>query len=85
MADSVIRSRIDPAMKAEAVRIFKTMGLTMSEAIRLFLHQTVAHKALPFQIRIPNEETVAAMQKARGGKGLTPVTLDRLAREWEED
>ncbi len=84
MADSVIRSRIDPIVKAEAARIFKDMGLTMSDAIRLFLHQTVTERALPFPVRLPNEETKAAIEEARKGDGLALVSLDGLKREWEE-
>jgi hypothetical protein len=36
MADSVIRSRIDPKIKDEANRVLRSMGLNMSDAIRLF-------------------------------------------------
>lgn len=46
------------------------MGLSMSDAIRLFLNQSVARKGLPFEIKAPNEETIRAMEAAVKGEGL---------------
>ncbi len=83
MADSIVRSRIDPAIKNEAAKIFKTMGLTMSDAIRLFFHQVIAKNALPFSIEAPNSVTLAAMEAARRGEGLETVTLDQLDQDWK--
>lgn len=84
MADSVIRSRIDSSLKEEASHLFSSMGLTMSEAIRLFLVQTVVQGGLPFQVKAPNAETRAAMQESLAGKA-EPVSLDQLADEWSEE
>lgn len=83
MADSVIRSRVDPKLKAEASQVFGSMGLTMSEAIRLFLVQAVSQKALPFAVMIPNTATQAAIREAMRGD-VEEVTLEQMAREWEE-
>ena len=38
MTDCIVRSRIDPHIKAEAIKLFEGMGLTISDAIRLFLY-----------------------------------------------
>lgn len=84
MSACVIRSRIDPAVKGEASRLFHEMGLTMSDAIRLFLYQVVAEKALPFSVKAPNAVTVAAMEAADRGEGLEEVTLDDIAKQWDE-
>jgi len=46
------------------------MGLTTSEATRLFLHGVVLHKGLPFDLRLPNEETATAIQEAKEGKNV---------------
>ena len=53
MSETVIRSRIDSAIKEEAQALLACFGLNMSEAIRLFLHQVVLEKGLPFQIKLP--------------------------------
>ncbi len=53
MSETVIRSRIDNAIKEEAQALLACFGLNMSEAIRLFLHQVVLEKGLPFQVKLP--------------------------------
>ncbi len=55
MTDTVIRSRIEASIKIEAQMLFDGMGLSMSEAIRLFLHQVVAEKGLPFPVKLSKE------------------------------
>jgi DNA-damage-inducible protein J len=60
-----VRSRIDPQLKESASDILVQCGLDISTAIRLFLQNVVAYKGIPFDIRVPNAETVAAMQEAR--------------------
>jgi DNA-damage-inducible protein J len=57
------------ATKEKAKSILKELGIPVSTAHELFYRQIVAHKGLPFDVRIPNQETVQAMQDARDGKG----------------
>jgi len=85
MADSIIRSRIDPVVKEEANQILKSMGMTLSDGIRLFLYQVIANKALPFIIKAPNKVTQEAMTAARNGKGLERVSLEELSDEWADE
>ena len=60
----MVHARIDPQLKKSAERIFTRIGISTTEAIRLFLKQVELHKGLPFAVSIPNEETVAAMREA---------------------
>ena len=60
---AVINVRVTPETKKEVERIFAELGLTTSEAVNLFLRQVVLHRGLPFDVRIPNEETIAAMKE----------------------
>lgn len=53
MPETVIRSRIDSNIKLEAQVLLERFGLTMSDAIRLFLHQVVIEKGIPFEIKLP--------------------------------
>ncbi len=85
MADSIVRSRIDPAVKDEANQILKSMGLSLSDGIRLFLYQVIAYEALPFVIKSPNKVTREAMTAARNGKGLERVSLKKLSEEWDAE
>lgn len=84
MSDDVIRSRIDPAIKAQAAEVFKTMGLTISEAIRLFIYQSVAEKCIPFSINIPNAKTKSILAKANRGQQLEKTSLEQLSQDWDE-
>lgn len=80
MADSVVRSRIDPKLKAQAEKILKASGITLSQGVRLFLFQVIAEKALPFKAKTPNEKTRAAMAAARKGK-VEITSLEAFKRE----
>lgn len=60
-----IRSRIEPDLKEKSVEVLASLGLDLSDAIRLFLRKVVDEKGLPFAVRQPNATTVAAMVEAR--------------------
>ncbi len=83
--ETTIRSRIDPVIKRKAERVLKSMGLSMSEAIRLFLHQVVIEKALPLAVKAPNARTVAAMKAVDKDEGLSKVTIDQLEQMKETE
>ena len=84
MTDCVIRSRIDPLIKAKADKLFKHMGLTLSEAIRLFLYQSVAEKRIPFNIETPNATTRMALEQAENGENISATSLEKLSQEWDD-
>lgn len=58
MSETVVRSRIDSSIKLEAQALLERFGLTMSDAIRLFLHQVVIEKGLPFEVKLPKAEAL---------------------------
>jgi DNA-damage-inducible protein J len=66
--DTVVRARIDGHVKEEATSILNKMGLSVSDAIRMLLIRVAREKALPFDVRVPNAETAAAIDEARRGK-----------------
>lgn len=82
MNDTIIRSRIDPAIKEEASRLLRRMGLSMNDAIRLFLHQVITDKGLPFEVTAPNETTVAAVRAVERGE-VERTSRKGIARDWE--
>jgi len=61
---TMVHARIDPRLKESAERVFSKIGISTTEAIRLFLKQVELHKGLPFPIAIPNAQTTAAMREA---------------------
>lgn len=61
---TMVHVRVDENVKAQAAETLASMGLTVSDAIRVFLTRVVADKELPFALRVPNAETRAAMAEA---------------------
>ena len=71
------RSLIDPQIKKEAEAILKELGLSVSKSFELYYRQIIAHRVLPFELQIPNEKTMKAIENSRQGKGKTyPSTQD---------
>ena len=67
MATTPTQVRIDADVKAKATSLFATLGLDMSSAVNLFLHQCVLRGGLPFAVEVPqySEQTLEAMAEAR--------------------
>ena len=68
MPNQLVQARIDREVKEEAATVLAAMGLTVSDAVRLLLTRVAREKALPFAPLVPNDETIAAMKEARGGR-----------------
>jgi DNA-damage-inducible protein J len=68
-----IRARVEPELKEDVIDILQTLGLSLTEAITLFFKLIKLNRGLPFEVKIPNEETLAAMEDAR---------LERNLEEW---
>ena len=64
-ANALVQTRIDSTIKDEAATVLATMGLTVSDAVRVFLTRVVAEQQLPFALKAPNADTRAAMKEAR--------------------
>jgi DNA-damage-inducible protein J len=63
-ATAMIHVRLDENIKTQAAETLAAMGLSVSDAVRVFLTRVAAEKQLPFALRVPNAETIAAMQEA---------------------
>ncbi len=64
-ATSMVHVRVDDDVKHEATDALAKMGLSLSEAVRVFLKRIAAEQALPFALKVPNAVTRAAMEEAR--------------------
>lgn len=64
---ALISVRVDKELKDKAQVVFSRCGLSMGDAITLFLNQIVRHQGLPFSARTPNQETIDAINEPRGG------------------
>ena len=63
------RALIDPNVKKEAESILKDIGLSVSNAYELFYRQVIANRGLPFELKVPNDKTMKAIENSRLGKG----------------
>jgi len=66
-ATEMVHVRIDGRVKERASKTLAAMGLSVSDAVRVLLTRVAAEKALPFEVKLPNTATAAAMQEARKG------------------
>ena len=71
---SMLHVRVDDNTKAQATETLAAMGLSVSDAVRVFLMRVVAEQQMPFAIKAPNAETRAAMAEA------DTITRTRRAR-----
>ena len=67
---STVRARIEPDLKDRAEQIFQQLGLTTTQAIRLFYKQVELQKGLPFHIAIMNRTTRRTFDDTDAGRNL---------------
>ena len=69
-ATEVVRARVDGRLKEEATAILATMGLTVSDFVRIGLTKVVSEQGLPFEMRVPNRLTAETLAKSECGEDL---------------
>ena len=84
-ANALVQTRINGNIKAEAAIVLASMGLTVSDAVRIMLTRVAHDKALPFEPLRPNAETIAAMEEARSGKMDSFATIEDLMADLHAD
>jgi len=84
-SNGIVQARIDNAIKQEAAIVLSSIGLTVSDAVRLLLTRIAHDKAMPFNPLIPNPETIAAMQEAREGNLPRFNTIEELMADLNAD
>src|SRR6218665_2684628 len=60
----MVHVRVDERIKAQATETLAAMGLSVSDAVRVFLMRVIADKQMPFALEAPNAKTRAAMAEA---------------------
>ncbi len=72
------RVLLDPDLKREAEAILEELGLSVSKSVEIYYRQIIAHRGLPFELQIPNEKTMKAIENSRQGKGKTFSSAEAL-------
>jgi DNA-damage-inducible protein J len=62
--NEVVRARVSPTLKHNAERVLDEIGMSMTEAIRLFLTQIALRQEFPLELKIPNQTTLQAISAA---------------------
>jgi DNA-damage-inducible protein J len=68
---AVITARIEPELKDSVEQVFTQLGLSTTQAITLFLRQVELQQGLPFNLKVPNATTQAALREAQERRNLT--------------
>ncbi len=66
--DATVRARIDADLKHDVEEILSEIGLSTSQAITMFMKGIKRERGIPFELKIPNEETLEAMREIDEGK-----------------
>ena len=64
-ATKMIHVRVDDDIRQEASSVLESLGLSVSDAVRVFLHRVVATQSFPLELKVPNETTRSAIAEAR--------------------
>ncbi len=83
MSDTTINARIDSETKAKAVDILHSLGLNTTEAISLYFKQIIYTRGIPFDIKLPNKDTMQAIDELESGKGVRFDSVDDLLKDIE--
>jgi|TARA_R110000868_G_scaffold184150_2_gene425609 DNA-damage-inducible protein J len=77
-----LQTRINDDLKIQADALFKDMGLSTTDAVRMFLTQCINQGGLPFQPvgKQPNKHTLEALNEAGG---TTYKGVEELSELWK--
>jgi DNA-damage-inducible protein J len=71
---SMLHVRVDDDIKSQASEALASMGLSVSDAVRILLKRVVNDQAFPLELKVPNAQTRLAIEEARA------MTKDAAAR-----
>lgn len=56
---SNVFTRVEPEIKEQAEQVLEQLGISMSNAVGMFLRQVVLQRGIPFEVKLPKEEPIA--------------------------
>jgi DNA-damage-inducible protein J len=86
MKQEMLNARIDHDTKAAFTKICESIGLSTSQAIKIFAKAVINHGGIPFELRAPqpNRETITAMEELKAGKGHKASSVTGMISELTE-
>ncbi|KJZ16090.1 damage-inducible protein J [Marinomonas sp. S3726] len=83
MKTEMLSTRIDPDTKLAFTKVCEEMGLSTSQALKLFAKAVINYGGIPFELKAktPNALTAAAINELEAGKGQTAESIDELLND----
>jgi len=75
--------KLDKEIKERAKEIFQELGMTMGDAVNIFLKQVLLHRGLPFEVKIPNEQTRKVIEEAKADINMLDTSIEEMISERE--
>lgn len=77
--------RVKPDVKQKAEETLNDLGLSIAEAVNVFLNQVILNEGIPFKIEKPkyNKETIQTLEDVKNGKNVSK-TFDNVDEMFEE-
>ena len=69
---------LDRNLKEQAKEIYKHYGLSLSEAVNMFLAQSIFNRGIPFEVKIPNDMTLQTMTDIETGENYEDINLEDM-------
>jgi DNA-damage-inducible protein J len=82
---AIVHARVEPRTKKKAEGVLKKLGMSPTEAIRLFYRQICLRNGLPFAVMIPNHLTKDTLNKSAKGHDTTTFnSLEEMFESWDD-
>ncbi|MCI9287436.1 MAG: type II toxin-antitoxin system RelB/DinJ family antitoxin [Clostridia bacterium] len=85
---NTLHIRVEPSVKQRAEATLNDLGLSITEAINVFLNQVILNDGIPFEIKKPryNKETIQAIEDTKNGKNLSKTynSVDEMFEELDK-
>lgn len=85
MSSGVLKLRLEQSLKDEANLLAKSMGITLSDVVRMFLVKFVDEKKIPFEVSIPNKQTIKAIKDVENGNAVKVESFSSLTEEIDKE
>ena len=63
-----VEARIEPNLKENVSEILRKLDISESDAIRMYYRQIAINKGIPFELKVPNKETIEALNEIKKTK-----------------
>ena len=85
MKTEMLSTRIDHDTKLAFTDVCESMGLSTSQALKIFAKAVINHGGIPFELKAkrPNALTASAIDELESGKGSSAATVEELFNDFE--